>query len=330
MPGRFSGQISIFVFPDFCEVSVLFWSYFMRQFKVVPSACDYQNHSRKSALHTARRCFSSFALAAPVLLSLAACSSVPLEESGGLTSYGNLGAETGKMGKTRIYVDGAAVKAAKTVRIVPTVLSAKAVAKLKQPQDGPLVSNALDRALCVALSDRYQVVMPGEPADLTLHSVITDVVPTNKAAAGVSAVVTAGTSFILPVGIPRLPMGLGGLAVEGEAVDQAGQQKAALLWAKGGNSFTSKPRVSEVGDAYQLAAGYSADFSNLLIKGEAPKMLDMHLPTSQKVKSFFGGKPKYAACDTFGRQSGLMGVASGMVAAPPDWSDKGGQAKSGS
>src|SRR5690606_32601766 len=121
-------------------------------------------------------------------------------------------------------------------------------------KDRALVSNALDRAICVALSDRYRIAALGQPADMTVRTVITDLVPTDKTMAGVSTAVSLGSNFVLPVGVPRLPVGLGGLAVEAEAVDSTGVQRAAAVWSKGANSFTDNARVSEIGDAYGLAS----------------------------------------------------------------------------
>ncbi|WP_350449215.1 DUF3313 family protein, partial [Escherichia coli] len=34
-----------------------------------------------------------------------------------------------------------------------------------------LVANAVDRALCAGLSERFHVVGPAQPADLTVHAV---------------------------------------------------------------------------------------------------------------------------------------------------------------
>jgi hypothetical protein len=36
--------------------------------------------------------------------------------------------------------------------------------------------------------------------------------------------------------------------------ESAGRQKAAMVWARGANSLTSRPRVSPAGDADDLAA----------------------------------------------------------------------------
>ena len=261
-------------------------------------------------------------IALPLALAAAGCSSVPLKEGGTLTSYSNLGAPKGKLSKSRVYVDGLSLAPMKTVAIEPTRFAFSAANRIKSPDDRAMVSNALDRALCISLSDRYQMVQPGEPADLTIRSVVTDIVPTNKTMAGVSTVVTVGTGFVLPVGVPRLPVGLGGLAVEAEAVDKSGAQRAAMVWARGANSLQNNPRVSQVGDAYGLAAKFSGEFSRMLIKGKEPKGLDLSLPSGQRMKSWFGGKPKYVACDAFGREPGLIGAVAAKYGAPPQWTEK--------
>ncbi|WP_306867823.1 DUF3313 domain-containing protein [Neorhizobium galegae] len=266
--------------------------------------------------------FRSLCFAVPLTLAVTGCTSVPLKEGGTLTSYSNLGVPKGTFGKRRLYVDGRHLATVKTVSIVPTAYSFSAASRIKSEADRSLVSNALDRALCVALSDKYQMVSAGQPADLTIRSVVTDIVPTNKAMAGVATAVTVGTGFVLPVSVPRLPFGLGGLAIEAEAVDGGGAQSAAMVWARGANSIQNNPRVSEVGDAYGLASKFASDFSRMLISGKEPKGLSLSLPSRQRMQSWLGGKPKYSACDTFGRAPGLVGVVAAKYGAPPEWTDK--------
>lgn len=262
------------------------------------------------------------ALAGLLSATLVGCQSVPLKEAGTLTSYGKLGPSKGMVAKKRLYVDGQRLVDVKTVRIAPTTFSFAAASKIKSDADRDLVSNALDRALCVALSDRYQMVPANQPADLTVRSVIADIVPTDKALAGVSTAITIGTGFVLPVSVPRLPVGLGGLAVEAEAVDASGLQSAAMLWARGANSILDKPRVSEVGDAYSFSTKFADAFSQVLISGKEPKALNISLPTRQRMQSWLGGKPKYAACDAFGRAPGPVGAIAAKYGAPPQWTDK--------
>lgn len=261
-------------------------------------------------------------LMVPYLLLTAGCASVPLKEGGTLSSYGKLGAPKGNLSKARTYVDGSGLAAIKTVSITPTTFAFSASSRVQSAADRALVANALDRAVCIALSDKYQMVFAGQAADLVVRTVVTDIVPTDKTAAGISTAVTLGSSAVLPVGVPRLPVGLGGLAVEAEAVDKSGVQRAAMVWARGANSIQNNPRVSEVGDAYALATTFGNEFARMVETGEEPKALDISLPSAQRTQSWFGGKPKYATCDAFGRSPGLMGVAANKFGAPPEWTDK--------
>lgn len=276
-----------------------------------------------------KRKFSSnlFWPALSLALALTGCASVPMKEGGTLTSYANLGDSEGRLSKRRLYVDRKYLAAAKTASIVPTNFVPKAASRVKSQANRSLVSNALDRALCVALSEKYRMVPTGQPADLVIRSAVTDVVPTNKSAAGIATAVSVGGGLALPVdvpfvGIPRLPIGLGGLAVEAEAVDSDGVQRAAMVWARGANSIQDAPRYSKVGDAYGLASTFASDFSELLISGEEPKMLSISLPSGHQIRSWAGGKPKYAACEAFGRMPGLFGTAAASFGLPPQWTDK--------
>ena len=58
--------------------------------------------------------------------------------------------------------------AAGTISIVPTVFS-PAIAPTLSDEQRTLVANAVNRALCISVSDRFQVVTPDVPADLTLN-----------------------------------------------------------------------------------------------------------------------------------------------------------------
>lgn len=282
----------------------------------------------QSAIRIPRqRCWNSkllklFGCLASLAFMASSCTSLALTEAGALSTYSNLGGEKGTFSKSRSFADKSSLESARTVRILAASFSPAAASLIKKPQDRALVANAMDRAVCVALSDRYEIVVADAPADLTVRNVITDIVPTNKMMAGLSTATSLGTSFVLPVGVPRLPFGLGGLAVEGEVLDSKGLQRAALTWARGANSITSNPRVSEVGDAYALASSYGDSFAQLLIKGQTQSLIDIRMPSSQRVNAFFGGKPKYAACEQFGRLPGVPGMVAGMVGAPPEWTDK--------
>jgi Protein of unknown function (DUF3313) len=265
---------------------------------------------------------------------IAACAAaVPLEQAGLLSSYQHLAPSSGFLTQAQVSVNKDEILAAKTIRIIPTSLSlAVAEAKLSEAQL-TLIANAVDRSLCTGLSDRFQIVSRAQPADLTVHAFITRIIPTDETAAAASKVTSVATSVatavtVVPVPVPslRIPIGLGGLTLEAEAVDRTGSQKAAMVWARGADTVTSRPRVSSAGDAYDLAASFGADFSKLLVTGASPFKTLPSLPSMRRVGSLLGGAPKESACEAFGRGPGVAGLVGSMIGLPPEWTDTGPQA----
>jgi Protein of unknown function (DUF3313) len=258
--------------------------------------------------------------------SLAACASAPLSTSGSLASYDSLRPAKGFLNHTdaKLRVDKEDILAAKSVTIVPTSFSDEASKADLTDQQRHVIANEVDRSICNGLSDRFEIVSPGQPADLTVHATITHVTVTDPTTAGASKVASLVPTFVnvgFPVVVPRIPVGMGSLSVEAEARDAHGQQKAALVWARGADALTSSPRVSASGDPYDLAGNFAADFNKLLITGENPFNNRVLLPSAQRLKSSLGGKPLYPACDAFGR-SGIMDFIGGRVGAPPELTDK--------
>ena len=277
-----------------------------------------------------------FALPFMLLPLLSACAKVPLQQTGSLSSYERLQPAGGMRTKASVSVDKEQVLAARTVRIIPTSLSAGAAAATLSERDRRLVANAVDRAVCIGLSDRFHVVMPPQKADLTVHVTIATIVPTGPKAAAATVALDIGKTVLTNTGVVetsfpipsvRVPIGLGGIALEGEAVDAAGRQRAAMLWARGASAFFGNTtRISPVGDAYELSADFGDDFSEMLVKGEDPFRTKLpSIPTMQRVKSMLGGAPKEAACDAFGRK-GVKDMLAGKLGLPPGWTDKGAQA----
>lgn len=180
----------------------------------------------------------------------------------------------------------------------------------------------------MGLSDRFVVVGPNEPADLTVRAKITHVEATNAVSAGASKVVgfvPALLSAGFPVPVPRIPVGLGNLSVEADARAPDNTQKAAMVWGRGADSVTSRPKVSVASDAYDLGTLFGEDFSKLLTTGQSPFGGSLSVPSMQQVNSSLGGAPKNAACDAFGRSPGVAGFVGGsLLGMPPEWSDKGG------
>lgn len=254
---------------------------------------------------------------------LSGCATAPLATSGSLVAYNDLKPEDGVTTKSKLYVDKAGVLAAKSVRIVPTTFSNVALNAELSDKQRRVIANAVDRSLCIGLSDRFQVVPTEEAADLSVHVTITHLTVTNAGLAGASKVASIAPNFIgggVPIPVPRIPFGMGSLSVEAEAKDIGGRQRAAFVWARGADFITSTPRVAASGDAYDLASEFGADFSKLLVTAESPFKKALSFPSMQRMQSSLGGKPKYAACDAFGR-SGLPALVGGKMGAPPEWND---------
>jgi uncharacterized protein DUF3313 len=285
-----------------------------------PSGCDSDG---LRLLATSVLKMSIFAVSLVVLVLLSGCASAPMTTGGSLSSYDNMTPSNGVLARSLVRVNTDEVLAAKTVRIIPTAFSQAASPTLSTKQR-TLVANVVDRSLCVGLSERFEVVATDRPADLTAHVLVTQAAPTDEVAAGASKVVSfVPAVFGVPAPIPRLPIGLGSLTLEAEAQDRTGKQQAAMIWARGANSFTNSPTVSTAGDAYDLATSFGGDFSQLLVTGKTPFGKPPSLPSLDKIGSSLGGKPKNAACEAFGRGPGVAGMIAEKVGMPPEWSDKG-------
>lgn len=255
------------------------------------------------------------------------CASAPLDQVGSLQSYDELKPSDGLLARSLMRVSKDDVLAAKTVRIIPTGFSQPAAGKSTlTPAQRGLITNAVDRALCSGLSQRFQVVALTEPADLTVHAMVTHVAPTNALAAGVSKVASTAVSVALPdmrIPVPRLPIGLGSLSLEAEAIGDNGKQAAAMIWGRGANALLDSGRVAREGDAYDLAAKFGHDFSKLLVSGNTPFGTLPSLPTRAELRAMVGGGPKYPACKAFGKSPGLVGFVGDRMGLPPAWTDKG-------
>jgi hypothetical protein len=109
-----------------------------------------------------------FTVAGIALLALPGCASAPMTRGESLASYDNMAPSDGALTKSLIRVSRDEILAAKSIRIVPTTFPEVAAAAIPVKQR-ILVANAVDRSLCAGLSDRFEVVGTGAPADLTVR-----------------------------------------------------------------------------------------------------------------------------------------------------------------
>jgi len=121
-----------------------------------------------------------------------------------------------------------------------------------------------------------------------------------------------------------VPIGLGSLTVEAEALDRRREQRAAMVWGGAANSFTSQPRFSQASDAYDLAGEFGQDFGYMLATGEDPFTAPNTLPTWDRIRiTTLGEAPLDPDCEAFGRAPGIDGMLGDYIGLPPEYTDKG-------
>ena len=280
---------------------------------------EFRQHSPIATLWRA-----GFALAFTVCVT--GCASASLDGDGSLSSYADLRTSDGVLAKSKLFVNNDAVSAARTVRIVPATFASKAQVDGVTLEQRKLIGNAINRSLCVTLSDRF-VLVSSEDADLTVHTRVTQMTATDTTAVMASRGGAIATAVLLPgvpVPSPRIPIGLGSLSVEAEARGRNHRQVAAMIWGRGANFMSGAGRVSTSGDAYDLAGAFGEDFSAMLVTGKSPFGAMAPTPSFERLQAMAGGQPKYSACEAFGRAPGVAGLVGGAVGAPPEWNDKGG------
>lgn len=263
-------------------------------------------------------------------LAVSACAHDPLPRAGVLSSYDNMKPQPGIFTKSEVRSNHNVLKTAKTASIVPIGFTESAARSGLTPDQRLLVANAANRALCNELSRKFLMVPPGQPADLQITGAITYVKETDRIAAGVSRIGSTAVAFASPLPIPlkRLPLGLGGLALEAEARTPSGEQAAAIIWARDADVFTSNPRVSAAGDAYDLSVEFGRDFSRLLriqkFEISTAAVIDF-IPSKADIAYAIDGTPKADACAAYGNGPGIVGQVAAGFGAPPEWTDNAGR-----
>lgn len=269
-----------------------------------------------------------------LIVATAGCGTVVLNETGSLSRYDRLVASDEVATRSKLYADQAALSQARTVRIVPTRFPAAVSGPGLDAVERRLIANAADRALCYELSLRYDVVST-KAADLTVRAAVTRIDLTNVPAAGATVATSTAITVASQVGvglatsvgrvpIPRIPIGLGSLTVEAEAVDRRNRQRAAMLWGGGANAFTNQARFSAASDAYDLAGEFGQDLGAFLVTGRDPFKLPLAIPNYDRIRvTTLGEAPLDPDCEAFGRAPGVDGIIADYIGLPPDWTDEG-------
>jgi len=274
------------------------------------------------------------ALAAAAIALLTGCGDVVLTDGRTLTRADQFVTSDAVASESKLFIDPTLPQTVRTVRIVPTVFTEAVSGPGLNAVERRLVANAADRALCYDLSLRYDIVSSG-PADLTVRSAITRIDLTNVPAAGATVAASTAISVAGQVGVgfansigkipvPRVPIGLGSLTIEAEAIDARKRQRAAMIWGGASNAFTNQARFSAASDAYDLAGEFGQDFGYFMARGEDPFLAPNTLPTWDRIRvTILGEAPLDPDCEAFGRAPGIDGIAADYIGLPPEYTDKG-------
>ena len=176
-------------------------------------------------------------------LALAGCATVTPTNSGFLTSYEGL---TPRTGDTRAEAlekrDEAALAGVRRVLIEPTRIAERAA--LPDSVDGAealLVAREIDRQLCFALSERFEIVAEADPEAVRVRAAVTGIQATSGAASVASE------------------------------EDSSSPQAATLSWSRGAGVAFDRGSLSDVGDAHRYADAFAEAAVRLLAPGEATR-----------------------------------------------------------
>ncbi|SFL02978.1 DUF3313 domain-containing protein [Methylorubrum salsuginis] len=287
----------------------------------------------RSSLRAARLGLATATVAGALGL-LTGCGDVVLTDGRTLTRADQFVTSDAVASESKLFIDPTLPQTVRTVRIVPTVFTEAVSGPGLNAVERRLVANAADRALCYDLSLRYDIVSSG-PADLTVRSAITRIDLTNVPASGatiaastaISVAGQVGVGFANSIGkipVPRVPIGLGSLTIEAEAIDARKRQRAAMIWGGASNAFTNQARFSAASDAYDLAGEFGQDFGSYLATTKDPFRGEMQIPTYDRIRvTTLGEAPLDPDCNAFGRAPGIDGILADMIGLPPEWTDKG-------
>ena len=232
----------------------------------------------------------------------------------------------GLLTKAQVSVNKDEILSARTV-ITPTTFSAAAseagLCALK------LIANAVDRSLCTGLSRRFQIAPAAQPANLVVRAFITRIIPTDEIAAAASSVTSVGMTVVKAAGVVtapipslRFPIGLGGLALEAEALDRTGSQKAAIIWARGAD--LQSPAGIQGRRRLRVRVGLRRRFQQAPGHRRQP-VQDLAFVADHgwdQLGAWRGSQGK-SACEAFGRGPGVPGLMGGALGLPPELTDKG-------
>jgi hypothetical protein len=168
--------------------------------------------------------------------------------------------------RIEVAADRAALRGVRRIAIPQVRLSSNLLAADITPRQQALLTNAAGRAACTELAKRFELSPPTAASDAEVQLVLTAIRSSSATASGLSALV----GIVVP-GPSRLPLGLGGLAGQAQAVGADGQTLLSYRWARGARSVAEDASMSRIGDAWQLARMFGRDVGRELAAQLGPK-----------------------------------------------------------
>jgi hypothetical protein len=192
------------------------------------------------------------------------CAATGLQQTDTLSDYRNLQPGERRLLQVREWVDPQAMQSVDAIYIpqagiVPGVVEGSGV----DPVRFNRVVGKLTQTMCRRLArGGFEITDDPALASHQLRMNVTGFETTNRVSAGASRLI----GFAIPGPLsPRIPIGIGALAVEGEMLDSSDAQIAALAWSSR-NHLVSSGGFSEIGDGYALAQVFADSFGDLIVE----------------------------------------------------------------
>ena len=185
-------------------------------------------------------------------LALSACVTAQPTQSGFLTDYTRMTPPV-QDGAARLqtFRDEAALAGVTRISIAPSVVTPEALEGWTPDALAPLLAE-MDAELCRELVERFEIT--DDPGAVQIRAAVTAVARTGQA----SSFLSAAAGQVIPGPGVRLPVGLGGLSAEAQAVDPVtGAILAQLTWARRAQIVLDSGSLSPIGDAHQMAEPFA-------------------------------------------------------------------------
>jgi hypothetical protein len=202
---------------------------------------------------------------------LTGCAATDLQRGQSLTRYDQLQDGQRRLVPLREYANPIGIR-----QIDVIFLERAAVVEGVQEESGTRperfdrIVGSLSQTMCRRLArGGFAVSNDREAASHELRLTITGFEATNSVTAAASSLI--GVAVPGPLS-PRIPIGIGALAVEGELLDAAGEQIAAMQWSSrnhlassGGTLTLLRGDIGPTSDGEDLAAAFADSFGDLIV-----------------------------------------------------------------